>query len=125
MIAVDTSVWICFFKNDNSDLKTLLNHYLKEQRIIAISAVFGELLQGVKSNKERSMVESFWELLPKIDENDLFIKAGIISNQNKLYNHGIGFTDCYILAVALENKAELWTLDKKLGRMANQISSEI
>lgn len=87
-----------------------------------MSAVFGELLQGVKSKKEKQLIEYFWEFLPKIKEDDLFLKAGLISNQHKFYARGIGFTDCYILAATIENNLELWTLDKKLGNTANEIS---
>lgn len=122
MIVADTSVWISFFKKDNTDLETLFKSYLRKNRIFAVSAVFGELLQGVKSKKERRLIEFFWEYLPKLDEDNIFIKAGHLSNQYKLYTKGIGFTDCYILAATLENSLELWTLDKKLGNTANEIS---
>lgn len=124
MIIADTSVWISFLKKDDDDLQLLLKSYLKKNRVYAISAVFGELLQGVKNKKERQLVEFFWEYLPKIDETGMFLKAGVISNENKLYAKGIGFTDCYILAAALDNQCELWTLDKKLGQAANELTTK-
>lgn len=123
MIVADTSVWISYFKKDNSDLETLFKSHLKKNKVYAVSAVFGELLQGVRSKKEKQLIDFFWEFLPKLDEQHLFLKAGLISNEHRLYARGIGFTDCYILAATIENNLELWTLDKKLGNIANEIAS--
>jgi predicted nucleic acid-binding protein len=122
VIVADTSVWISYFKQQDPDLRDLLSAYLKSNDVYAVSAVFGELLQGVKNKKERSLIEFFWELLPKVDETELFLRAGLMSNEHKLYAQGVGFTDCFILAAALENNFALWTLDKKLGTMANEIA---
>jgi len=122
MIVADTSVWISFLKKDNPDLNVLFKSYLKKSKIYAVSAIFGELIQGVKSKKEKQLIELFWEFLPKIDEEEMFLQAGILSNKHKLYAKGIGFTDCYILAATIINHSELWTFDRKLGNAANQIA---
>ncbi|MEQ8582845.1 MAG: PIN domain-containing protein [Marinoscillum sp.] len=121
MILVDTSVWISFLRNSDPDLSAILKSYLKRKEIYAVSAVFGELLQGVKNKRERALVLSLWENLPAVNESDLFIKAGDLSNKHKFYAHGIGLIDCYILAAALNNDLALWTLDKKLGAAADSL----
>jgi len=114
MILVDTSVWISFLKNDDVDTQHILKRYLRKDQVFTVSAVFGELFQGVKNNRERKIVETIWLSLPKVDERELFIMAGHISNQHKLYAKGVGLIDCYLLAACLENELALWTLDKKL-----------
>lgn len=121
MIIVDTSVWIEFLKGDQ-ETKSLMIPYLKKNHIIAISAVFGELLQGVRNKRERSLIMSFWQHLPKIDEKELFIKAGQISNEQKLYTKGVGLMDCYLLAAALDKEYALWTKDKKLLQAVDMLS---
>lgn len=122
MILVDTSVWISFLRNSDSDITAILKSYLKRKEIYAVSAVFGELLQGVKNKRERELVVTLWENLPAVDETDLFIHAGNLSNEHKFYAHGIGLIDCYILAAALRNDLALWTLDKKLGEAADSLT---
>lgn len=88
---------------------------------MAISAVFGELLQGVKNKREREIVQSFWDNLPHVNEANLLIKAGQLSNQYKFSTHGVGLIDAYILAAALEHDLSIWTLDKKLDRIVEEV----
>lgn len=114
MILVDTSVWISFLKNDDEDLHGILKKYLKKQDVFTVSAVFGELFQGVRNRREREVLQTIWQSLPKVEESELCIKAGHISNEHKLYAKGVGLIDCYLLAACLENDLALWTLDKKL-----------
>jgi predicted nucleic acid-binding protein len=114
MIIVDTSVWIDFFKQADKTISDLMSGYLEDGEVVALSAVFGELLQGARNESEEKIIIDFWNSLPKVDESDLFIEAGKISYKNKLVSRGIGLIDCYILAAARFNKHSLWTLDKKL-----------
>lgn len=114
MILTDTSVWISFLRNSDQEITNRFKAYLKRNEVVAISAVFGELLQGAKGSKEREIIYLLWENLPKINEHDLFIKAGEISNSYHLYAKGVGLIDCFILCAALENNLLLWTHDKKL-----------
>ena len=116
MILVDTSVWISFLKKDDKDLEEILRSYLKKNEVYTVSAVFGELFQGVRNKRERGILEMIWSSLPKVDEQNLFIAAGHISNEHKLYAKGVGLIDSYLLAACLNNDLALWTLDKKLQK---------
>ncbi len=123
MILVDTSVWISYFRKDDPGLSEMLKKYLKDQDVYAVSAVFGELLQGVRNDREREIINLFWENLPKVDETRLFIEAGNLSSRYKFFSMGVGLMDCYILAAALQNNLALWTLDKKLQKAIDVIES--
>lgn len=114
MILVDTSVWISFLRKDDPNLAQVLKNYLKRNEVFTLSAIFGELYQGAKSNRERAVIETIYESLPKIEEYDLFLEAGKLSNYYKLYSNGVGLIDCYILAACLRAELSIWTLDKKL-----------
>jgi predicted nucleic acid-binding protein len=114
LILADTSIWIEFFRQSNFEGNQKFAEYLDSLSIVAISAVFGELLQGVKGDKEEKLILEYWKSLPKIDESNLFIEAGMISHSHKLFSKGVGLIDCYILAAARLNKLEIWSLDKKL-----------
>lgn len=121
MIIADTSVWIEYLKGNN-EITGLFTPYLRKKHIIASGAVFGELLQGVKNKREREIITGFWENIPKVNEEGLFIEAGNLSNKYKFYANGIGLIDCYILAAALKYDLALWTLDKRLLRAVDMIS---
>ncbi len=120
MTVVDTSVWIEYLRG-NKQVSDILIKMLNSRKVMAISAVFGELLQGVQNTRERAVVSGFWENLPKQTEEDIFIKAGRLSNEFKLINQGVGLIDCYILAFAMHYDCELWTLDKKLLKAMDRI----
>ena len=121
MIIVDTSVWIEYLKGNNPEITRSLKPRLQNRKVVAVSAVFGELLQGVKNKREREIIQGFWNSLPHVDETDLFIEAGQIANEYKLYNKGVGLIDGYILSAALKHDLPIWTLDKKLDRVIDEV----
>jgi len=114
MILVDTSVWIEFLRQINVDIDLTLVREMENGNVIALSPVFGELLQGVKSLREERVIIDLWEDLMKVNEDHLFIQAGKLSYEHKLGSKGLGLIDCAIMAAARMNKLEIWSLDKKL-----------
>jgi predicted nucleic acid-binding protein len=113
-IIADTSIWIEFLKN-NPKIFSNMRVLLEKNHIIAVECIFGELLQGTISKREREVILSYWNCLPKINEISLWIDAGIYSNQNKLISKGIGLIDSMIIISALKNDLLVWTLDKKIN----------
>jgi hypothetical protein len=82
-----------------------------------LSPIFGELLQGAKSNSERSIIIEFWNNLPKISETNLFIHAGSESSRQKWLDKGVGLIDSVIIIASQETSSFIWTLDTKLSRL--------
>ena len=123
MIIADTSVWIEYLKGDKWYLK-VFGAYLEDRKIVALSPVFGELLQGVKNNRELQIISGFWENLPHVDEKGLFIEAGQVSYEQKLHAHGVGLIDCYLLAAGIKYGLGIWTLDKKLLGAIDRLEME-
>jgi predicted nucleic acid-binding protein len=118
MMIADTSVWIEFLKGraDYQILDTLLN----EGRVFAIECIFGELLQGARTADEVEIVKGYWENLPKVNEDSIWIRAGELSFDGKYFSKGIGLLDLAILAAARMNGLRIWTLDKKLKGILKQ-----
>lgn len=121
MIIADTSVWIEYLRGQNPDISEPFEVYLRKRKIVAVSAVFGELLQGVKNKREQRIVEGFWQNLPQLNEKDLFVEAGLLSREYKLISKGVGLIDAYILSAALNHDLNIWTLDKKLDRVIDEV----
>ena len=113
MIIADTSVWIEFLKGNNPfflDLQKLLEN----RQVIALEPVFGELLQGAKNKRERQIILDYWKNSPRIDEQGLWIDAGLYAGEKKLFSKGVGLIDAYIIVASLKTGSQVWTIDEKL-----------
>ena len=113
MILIDTSVWIEFFKRQPSVFSTVTS-LLESQSIIAAECVFGELLQGVKDSRERTVVLGYWDNLPKRAEAGIWIEAGLVSAEHKGVSKGVGLIDTFLICFARRHHMKIWTMDKKL-----------
>jgi predicted nucleic acid-binding protein len=125
MILADTSVWIEFLKGRDPGIAQKMTLELKNRNILAASAVFGELWQGIKNEREKNIIGTFWDNLPKDDETAILIEAGRISNHYKLFSKGVGLIDCALLSMALYGNHRLWTLDKKLAEVAKEVLGQL
>jgi predicted nucleic acid-binding protein len=114
MTLVDTSVWIDFFRQSDPSIDKTLSDLLENNEVVALSAVFGELLQGAKNKSEEKTILEFWEYLPKVEEEELLIEAGKLSREHGLSAKGVGLLDSCILAASRMNNLQVWSLDKKL-----------
>lgn len=114
MILVDTSIWIDYFRSPSGSTADLLVSHIEHGQVVALSMVFGELLQGVRDQREEKIVLDHWRNLPKVDEANLFIEAGRLFYRHKLYSAGVGLIDCYLIAAARTHKLDIFSLDKKL-----------
>ncbi len=113
MILIDTSVWIEFFRaRDPYHSRTA--ELLEEGQVLGLTWVFGELLQGAKTNRERTLIVEIWDHVPKVEEAQCFILAGLESSRNRWLDKGIGLIDAAIIMAARSARAQIWTLDKKL-----------
>ena len=113
-LIIDTSVWIEFSKGTPAYFSPI-RELLENQNVLAIDCIFAELLQGAKDKREREIILSYFNNLPKVEISDLYIKAGIYSSEHKLISKGIGLIDSAIIFACHHYKTKIWTLDKKLN----------
>lgn len=119
MIIVDTSIWIEVFRSRNGLINSVQS-LLKHRELIGLEPIFTELLQGAKSNKEIKEIMELWISLEKINEPNHWLKAGLLSYQNKWKDKGIGIIDAFIITSAWKYDYKIWTLDKKLAQAAGK-----
>ncbi len=115
MILVDTSVWIDHFRKREPELERLL----EASKVLIHPFIIGELACG--NIKHRKTILSLLKELPAAalathDETLLYIE------KNVLMGRGVGYIDIHLLAsVALSNARGLWTRDKRLHLVAEQM----
>lgn len=112
MILADTSVWIEFLKK-SGDYFFRFSELLESNQVVTTEYIFAELLQGVRNKREEEVVLGYWSSLAKVEAEDIWIRAGQYSYEEKLFAKGIGLIDVSILLSARTVKAQIWTLDKK------------
>jgi predicted nucleic acid-binding protein len=115
IVLVDTSVWINFFKGQETPSSILLKNNLTNFIIATCPVIMQEVLQGIISDKEFKSVNSHFNSLVKFVDNpyELAVEAA------KLYREirKKGFTvrkpnDCLIACYAIKNNVKLLHDDK-------------
>ena len=116
MILVDTSVWIDHLRAGVDDLVTRLN----QSQVLMHPFVLGELACGNLHNRNTvlALFKNLPQLTPASDDEVLFF-----IERHALMGRGIGYVDAHLLAaVALAGSARLWTRDKRLRTIAEDLA---
>jgi hypothetical protein len=111
-IIVDTSIWIEYFKN-KSDVVEFIERRIMDNIIFMVGPVISELLQGVRTDREYEKLVNCIDAIPYIEVKfEDWKKAGNISFNLRSKGITIPLTDIIISAIAINNKAEVYTRDK-------------
>jgi predicted nucleic acid-binding protein len=115
MILVDTSVWVDHLHAGDKTLTALL----EAGRVLAHSFVIGELALGHLRRREIVL-----KALSDLPQASVATDAEVLHfiDHHALFGRGMGYVDAHLLAaVRLTAGAELWTNDKKLRGVAEQL----
>jgi len=116
MILVDTSVWIDHLRRGNASLADLLT----QGRVVTHPLVIGELSLG--NIAKRSPFLELLRALPVVQEAT-HEEVSIFIEQHQVWGKGIGYFDTHLLCAALLENIPLWTLDKRLDKIAAELGS--
>jgi hypothetical protein len=114
MILVDTSVWIAHFRAANHELVASLT----EGQVLTHACVIGEIACGGQRQRQEIL-----SLLPHLPQAKMALDSEVLAliDDYELYGKGIGWIDAHLLASCLLSRSALWTLDKKLSRLARVV----
>ncbi|MDN5843580.1 MAG: PIN domain-containing protein [Alcaligenaceae bacterium] len=114
-VLVDTSVWVDHFKRRNDALV----HLLERDLVLTHPLVIGEIACGTPPSRQETLADLAslrQSQQASIQETMMLIEA------RSLYGSGCGVVDILLPAsTLLTHGAELWTLDKRLDTLAEQI----
>lgn len=114
MIVVDTSVWIEYLRK-KEDYIAVFEESISQGKFTATSFVFGELLQGCKTSADAERVLDLYRNLPHLNEAEVWLDAGSVSQKEKWFSKGVGLIDAALIVTARRAKAKIWSLDQKLN----------
>jgi len=115
MILIDSSVWIDHFRTENS----LLSGLLMQGAIVMHEFILGELAIG--NFKNRKEILTLLDSIPKLSKltHDEFL---YFLEQNSFYSKGVGFVDIHLLGSTKLAGVKIWTLDKRLLKLATSLN---
>jgi len=119
VIAVDTSVWIDFFRGRDDVLGVHLENLLDADQVAMPAPVRIEILGGARKSelsRLRRVMDALPLLLPSPSAWSL-IEGWIERAAGAGQCFGVG--DLLVAAIAAENRASVWSLDGDFERMAD------
>ena len=115
MILVDTSVWVDHLRAGNRTLQALLD----AAKVLVHPFIVGELACGTLRNREEVLV--LLQALPEVQTAEHEEVMGVVERE-RLYGRGIGWIDAHLLTSARLSGAGLWTLDRRLSKVASALA---
>lgn len=114
MILVDTSIWVDHLRAGNPALVGLL----QDDLVYCHAFVVGELACGNLVNRSEvlGLLQSLPRLSPATEDEALYF-----IERHRLMGRGIGYIDTHLLAACVMNNARIWTKDKRLGAVAEEL----
>jgi predicted nucleic acid-binding protein len=113
-VLVDASVWIDHLRRSDVKLVALL----QTSQVVMHPAVLGELACGALPDRQKLV--SLWSALPRAAEVSSTEALQLIE-QRRLWGRGLGWTDVQLLGSALLSNLRLWTRDRPLQQVANEV----
>jgi predicted nucleic acid-binding protein len=125
-LLIDTSVWIDYFKGNDTPLHDKMDEALTHCDIFVPKVVLAELIQSAKSEKEVAVTEDFIEAFHIIDQKaDTWLKAGRLSFSMKRKGVTVHIIDCYIAVIANENGCSIFSLDEHFKNIKKFLHIEL
>jgi len=113
-VLVDTSAWVSHFRCANEVLVDLL----QSDRVMMHPLVVGEIACGTPPNRAETL--SCLRALRQTQQASIREVTEFIERE-RLFGSGCGLVDMLLLASAcMTPGVELWTLDKRLGELAER-----
>ena len=110
MILVDTSVWVGHLRQGNPRLANLLEN----EEVLCHPFVIGELALGNLSAR-KEIIEALQALPGAKKATDTEVLR-FVEDWN-LWGKGVGWVDAHLLVSARLSASELWTVDRRLGKV--------
>ncbi len=113
-LLADTSVWVDHWRSASPRFAALLG----EDRIILHPFILGELALGTIPSRSEALRRLGRLRTTSVAQNREVL--GLIE-RTPLWGRGIGWVDAHLLAAALLDRIQLWTLDQQLHAVAQEL----
>ncbi|MDE2059065.1 MAG: PIN domain-containing protein [candidate division NC10 bacterium] len=126
-VLVDTSVWLEFFRVQDSPYAETLDQLLEEERVCTSDLIKAEILPGARTPKQFRELKEYFDALP-LATAPASLWEEIIEVQSRLKRggvNGISIPDLMIAVVAKANSKALFTKDHDFQRIQRVLPVEL
>ncbi len=111
-IIADTCIWIEFFRT-KSRTSNRMKEFIANNMVVSTGIIIAELLQGVKTNKERKIIIDIFSTLEYLEiTQDIWIKAGNLAGSLRSNGKTIPLSDIILACCANKHQYHIFTIDK-------------
>lgn len=110
-VLADTSAWVEYLRRGNSQM----SHLLAAGDVVGHDHVIGELCLGGLRGEKLAAVQALHHCHVASNEEVMHLIV-----ERRLDGRGLGYVDSHLLAAALINRLQLWTMDKALQQVAHE-----
>ncbi|TAN40849.1 MAG: PIN domain nuclease [Nitrospirae bacterium] len=115
-ILADTTVWIEYFRGNAPE--SVLESLILDGKVWTCGPVLFELLQGVRSPKQKEAVKNAFEGLPYVEMSTaLWEQAAEIYMSLRKSGITVPLSDLFIAVIAIEHNLAVFTLDKHFAQI--------
>ena len=124
IVLVDTSVWVEYFQKKPLIDPAHVDLLIEERRVATCLPIKAEILSGEMSAQAKSVVLAAFDAMTFIDSDwdshETWEEITDLATETRRKKRGVpGMIDRMILLAAKRSAAQLWTLDKKLQKLAD------
>ena len=126
MVLIDTSVWIEFFRNPRSELRSPMSHLMETGRVAIVDPIVTELLYGARGRRERDVILDLANGAERLElSGATWIAAGDLGKAWRSRGRTLSVVDCLLAAACREHSTPLWTLDRDFAVLAEEGEIEL
>ena len=111
-VLVDTPVWRDYFRKEPHTFHEV-NTLMDAGRVCCSDLVVAELLQTAETEEEMKIIQDFTRIFPLLKEpSGTWVEAARLSFKLRRKGKPLPLRDCYIVVLARENRALLYTTNR-------------
>ena len=119
MVIADSSVWVAFQRQPESEVGRHLDSLLARDEVIMVGPVLTEILQGARSEQEFAFLAQRLKSLAFLDaDQDTWVIAGRLNFELKTKGGLLASADLVVSALAVQHDLTLYTTDSDFSRVA-------
>lgn len=112
-VLIDTAIWVDFFRGRGDIVKLVKNLVISDQAMLC-GVVISEVIQGIKSEKEREIVKEAFRGIPYIEiDRACWEEAGDIALKLRKRGKVVPLTDIFMATLAIHYGLQILSFDKR------------
>jgi len=128
MVIIDTSAWIEYFRNGEPTVVEKVDHYLDQDLVGIGDLIYCEVMQGIRSSRQRREISSLLRSLPSFEMVGFDIAEKSAANYRLLRSRGVSVRktiDVLIGTFCVERGHKILHYDRDFDLMVPHIGLEV